>query len=326
MDTTRSRLDTGNAHRSTRAGRGHAIAVCTTALLLASLTASCGNETSQADASAASPTTTASTNALVFSVRHPDIGHASYLFGTHHAFGNAFIDRVPGLTDALKEIQTLVTETGTLPSEGTTAIINARTSTTDWTRYFRRGELDTVREIFSNGDVDLGKLTPSELGSALFRYHAMTVCEARAEGDAGGSLDESLIVRAMAAGKTVVGLESPADQLELLNQDLEGMPDRRHRERLRGVLSLITGEDTRGCGNAVIYAAMQTTVRPEQPCTNSLLLTDRNNRWMEQLLPRLRSEPTLVAVGQSHLMFACGLIAQLRAAGYEVEPVTGTSG
>lgn len=259
--------------------------------------------------------------ALMFKVRGPDADHESFLLGTHHAFGGGFIAAIPGLGHAMNHVDTVVTETGTTSGRAAADVINARTSTTPWPRYLDRERRDFVRGLLSASEIDLDKLTPAELSSALFRHYAMTVCEARVSADRGGSFDEVLAAEAEAAGKRVVGLETTEDQLELIRADVEGMPAKVHRRRLRALISMIVGRDAANCGEVVEYRAMRLDYAWSRPCTNALVLTDRNARWLAQIEPMLASGPTLVAVGQGHLKFECGLVEQLRAAGYVVTPV-----
>ena len=59
----------------------------------------------------------------------------------------------------------------------------------------------------------------------------------------------------------------------------------------------------------------------QAPCTNTLMLTDRNNQWMKTLETKLQTNNCFIAVGLSHLMYECGLINQIKELGYEVSPV-----
>ncbi|MBX2846027.1 MAG: TraB/GumN family protein [Saprospiraceae bacterium] len=54
---------------------------------------------------------------------------------------------------------------------------------------------------------------------------------------------------------------------------------------------------------------------------NELLLTKRNNNWMDDLEAYMKDKPSLVAVGAAHLGGETGLIQLLRDKGYTVEPI-----
>jgi uncharacterized protein YbaP (TraB family) len=52
-----------------------------------------------------------------------------------------------------------------------------------------------------------------------------------------------------------------------------------------------------------------------------VLLDDRNKKWIDQLPPLMKEQPTFVAVGALHLSGKNGLINLLREAGYTVTPL-----
>jgi len=51
------------------------------------------------------------------------------------------------------------------------------------------------------------------------------------------------------------------------------------------------------------------------------MLTDRNARWMETIIPLIEADNCFIAVGFSHYWYECGLINQLIDLGYKIEPV-----
>lgn len=62
------------------------------------------------------------------------------------------------------------------------------------------------------------------------------------------------------------------------------------------------------------------------PCSYSeqeeeVILTDRNNHWMEQLPGMMAKESCFVAVGAGHLIGETGLLTRFEQLGYTVEPV-----
>ncbi|MCB0812402.1 MAG: TraB/GumN family protein [Flavobacteriales bacterium] len=254
---------------------------------------------------------------LLFAVTTPDATHTSYLFGTHHAFGESFLEGLPVVKEKLFSCEALIVET-TVPAN---ALINARTSTTDWTRYLGKADLAYVRELFAAGNVDLDRLTPPELHATLMRYHNMRVCGARQPTDTASTLDGLFVALATEHGMELTGLESAAEQLELMNKDVEGMPRKVHKRRLQAAVQHIRSGSTAGCTEVERYGRLDWDLRLGEPCGNALMLTDRNARWMPVLVNALSDHPTFVAVGLSHLMFACGLIEQLRGQGFRVVPV-----
>ena len=51
-----------------------------------------------------------------------------------------------------------------------------------------------------------------------------------------------------------------------------------------------------------------------------ILVTERNNNWINELLPQLEQKNAFIAVGFMHLMYKEGIINQLREKGFIVEP------
>lgn len=254
---------------------------------------------------------------ILFAVTTPDGAHTSYLFGTHHAFGESFLDSLPMVQEKMLLCSDLIVES--IQSAGD--LVNARNSTTDWSRYLDKVDLAYVRDVFAAGTVDLERLTPAELHATLMRYHAIRICGARQPGDTASTLDGVIMARAARHGLELMGLEFAADQLVLLNKDVEGMPRKVHKRRLAAAVERIRSGNTSGCTEVERYARMDWDLRLSEPCGNALILTDRNTRWMPRIVHRMSQHDCFVAVGLSHLMFQCGLIEQLRGLGFHVVAV-----
>jgi uncharacterized protein YbaP (TraB family) len=52
--------------------------------------------------------------------------------------------------------------------------------------------------------------------------------------------------------------------------------------------------------------------------SEQVMLINRNNKWVEQLVPRLNNEKLFIAVGALHLPEQHGLINQLKDKGFSV--------
>lgn len=143
-------------------------------------------------------------------------------------------------------------------------------------------------------------------------------------------MDFSLSLRAAGAGLEVIGLETleqqlsfleemPLDQqLALLDQALEEH-DRVDAVHAQMVESYLTG-DLRA-----LVAQTEEQLDALDPATRSYFMEQgidaRNRRMLETLLPRFDSGPVFVAVGALHLPGDSGLVAGLRAAGFELSPL-----
>lgn len=258
-----------------------------------------------------------SVHTILFEVSVADNAHHSYLFGTHHAFGEQFLDTMDLAREKLRTCDVLVVEC----IGSAEAVVNARGTRTDWSAYLSPKDLAYLRELFTTSDVQLDLLTPTELHAALARYHAIKNCKARSAADSSRTLDDAIIDLAVEAGMELVGLETAEAQLELLRKDVEGMPRKVHARRLAAAIAQIRSGGTSGCNEVQRYASVQWDLHLHAPCTNTLMLTERNARWMERIGPLLHERSCFIAVGLSHLMYDCGLISELRERGFRVEPV-----
>ncbi|MEK6477663.1 TraB/GumN family protein [Catalinimonas sp. 4WD22] len=258
---------------------------------------------------------------VLFEVRSDEIDNVSYLFGTHHAFGNTFFDSLQNAHQALLSSQILIKENLDIPGHLAEDIINRRTATTDWTKYLHKRDLPFVDSIFSKSEVDLNKVTPTELHMILSRFYNERICQAKALGDSVLTLDGYIGALGRQQGLQLIGLETIEEQLALIAKDVEGMPRKVHKRRLEGVIERIRQQDRSACSQADWYKDMEFDLQLDQPCQNTLILTERNDKWMLEIDRQLQAGSCFIAVGFSHLMFECGLINQLKQLGYTVQPI-----
>jgi uncharacterized protein len=142
--------------------------------------------------------------------------------------------------------------------------------------------------------------------------------------DAQLGLDKHFCDKAVAAGKTVVGLETAEFQIDRFDR----MPEPLQEQLLRTTLTEL---DTAQTELATIVGAWRRGDAPalertllggfqKNPAAYQSLLVERNRNWMPQLDTCLaRSRPCFVVVGAAHLVGPDGLLALLRAKGYRLE-------
>ena len=76
-------------------------------------------------------------------------------------------------------------------------------------------------------------------------------------------------------------------------------------------------------GDAGALEEMTRDLRKRYPELHARLLADRNRAWVAPIVGHLRGEaPALVIAGAAHLPGADGLLALLKAQGFEAKPVT----
>ncbi len=258
---------------------------------------------------------------IFFKVTHLETGHTSYLFGTHHAFGKAFFDTLQAVNTQLEASDILIVESLNIPGQTAEDIINARTETTGWNKLLKKSDYVFVDELFSSSPTNYQKLTPAEMHAFLIRHFKKTVCLKQAPTDTSLSLDDYIVSKAKEYTVETMAFETIADQIGMINQDVAGMPNKVHKKRLVSIIDKVRNKDASACEETQWYSDMQMDYQLQKSCTNSLMLTDRNNRWMKTLAPLLMNKNCFVAVGLSHLMYSCGLIKQLENQGFTVIPV-----
>jgi uncharacterized protein YbaP (TraB family) len=59
----------------------------------------------------------------------------------------------------------------------------------------------------------------------------------------------------------------------------------------------------------------------DKACPDDILVTDRNREWIKILPTIFEKRKVFVAVGLFHLYYQCGMLEQLRKAGFTVKPV-----
>lgn len=260
-------------------------------------------------------------NTVLFKVTSPDNKHVSYLFGTHHALGKPFFDSLTVANEALLSSRLLIKENLNIPGRLAEDIINRRTIYTKWERYLEKEEYSYARALFSRSKLDFDKMTPAELYAFLSRRYKEKVCIGKDSTASYGTLDDYIELLARENQLEVLGLETTKDQVSLINKDVEGLPRKVHKKRLSRMIARMKTGSRDLCPEVEWYRKMDIDFRMNQPCRNTLVLTDRNNKWMEQIQQHVKTESCFIAVGLSHLMFQCGLISQLQDLGYMVTPV-----
>ncbi len=128
-------------------------------------------------------------------------------------------------------------------------------------------------------------------------------------------------------GRPLASLETPEFQIALFAQ----MPDAQARQMLAATLDEATYESQSPeelfrmwrTGDTGALDEMARDLRRRYPELHARLLADRNRAWVAPLAGHLRQDvPALIIVGAAHLPGADGLLALLKAQGFEAKPVT----
>lgn len=180
-----------------------------------------------------------------------------------------------------------------------------------------------VDSVFSN-ELKLslslfGRMKPYLLSTLL--YSKFMKCSQQS------GIDLELMNMAKRSGKTIKGLETLEYQASLF----DSIPYELQAKELVKMSDSLDSMKTAFTAMIAAYlsqdieqiARMSTQNEIEGSRFNTLLLTNRNKNWVDQLEPIMKNQSLFIAVGAGHLPGEEGLIALLRNAGYKVKPIRG---
>ena len=262
-----------------------------------------------------------SSKTVLFKITATNSTKTSYLFGTHHAFGKLFFDSLTAANQALSGSEIVIKENLNIPGHTAEDIINNRKKVVKWRTYLNRNDLTFIKNLFAKSPTDYCKMRPSEMYAFLNRRFKQQVCLNKGSNDSSLSLDDYIGSMANEKHIALYGLETTEEQIALINKDVDGMPKRTQKRRLSNIIAKIRTENRNDCGETDWYAQMEIDYQLHSPCSNALVLTDRNNTWIKKIRKLLDTKNCFIAVGLSHLMYDCGLINQLQRLGYTLTPI-----
>lgn len=258
----------------------------------------------------------------------------SYVFGTHHMAPASLLDSVPGFTEAFAGASTVCGEVvmaDMMTPEGQRQLFEAGMAPADSTlsRVLSPAQLDSLGAFLTKNlgpqvsVANLERLKPSMVSTTV----ALIINNKAFPGyNPAEQLDGLIQQRALAAGKQVKGLETVAEQAQVLfgspvaRQAEELMSILRHEEEAVGLARGLTEAYLAGD----IDGLMELMESDESRMTRAemeALITARNRRWIPVMEAAMAEGPTLFAMGAGHLPGRDGVLGLLRRAGYTVTPV-----
>ena len=247
--------------------------------------------------------------------------------GSLHVLTADYYPLPPVITEAFEESTILVEEVdlAELESPATLALIMER-ATLPGTA--------TIETVVSSETVSIIESRAAEAGlpvAALKRMKPWMVAvtllgiELRKAGfDPSLGLDRHFFDKARTAGKSVIGLETAAFQIERF----DGLPARLQEEMLLETLNDIDRQrqnakrlaDSWAVGDTTILEAILLNDVRQSPEIYDRLLTERNRQWLPTVERCFTSTPPcFVVVGAAHLVGPEGLVSMLASKGYKVE-------
>src|SRR5262245_34054372 len=137
-------------------------------------------------------------------------------------------------------------------------------------------------------------------------------------------VDRYLAERAAKSGKEIVGLETVAFQIGLIDQLSEIDQESMLRQSLkemdlfdRGLDQIVRAWST---GDVATLERLLLSGMQEYPAVHQTIIVDRNRRWVTRIEKMIeQGESALITVGAAHLVGKDGVIELLRTRGYIVE-------
>jgi len=253
--------------------------------------------------------------------------HVMYLAGSVHALTSDAYPLNPAYQRAFEAAGALVEEIDLAEADPLSAgpALLARGMYQDGRTFSRVVSPQTaalVADKLKNTPLALDLIQPMKPWMVMLMLEALGSQDAGLDPDLG--LDKHFYDMAAGAGKTVIGLETAASQIDRFDTMPEAMQEQMLRSELaemdteRGSLrALLTAWQT---GDAPAIEKMLLSSFSGNPAAYASLVTERNRNWMPQLDACLtRAAPCFVIVGAAHLVGPEGLLAMLQRRGYRVE-------
>ena len=261
---------------------------------------------------------------ILWKVTNPNTNHTSYIMGTNHAIGSSFVDSFPVIRMLLESSNVFVSET--IGSDTVIAgYYNRRTVTTSLLALLGEKDSSRLAAAFKNRSSYLNKMTPGEIMLYLGAGSRMTCTKYRASDTV--LIDDYLKITASRSGKELHFLESDSFQLAVIKRISDRFKAGIAKKMVPFYLNKLEKNATapQKCSDEDKYASFDVDYRYSKNCrkrgAKSMLVTERNAAWMQQLQALVAGNNCFIAVGLGHLKNKCGLIQQFRKLGYTVEPV-----
>jgi uncharacterized protein YbaP (TraB family) len=250
---------------------------------------------------------------------------AVYLVGSVHMLTTDFYPLAPSLEAAFKDSDLLVEE----------ADLNEMLSPNTQFSMLSKGMLpagQSIDKVVSPATLALinqhsGGILPLEALKQFKPWFLAMTLEAmewqQAGFDASLGLDKHFFDRAQSEGRAIQGLETTDFQISLFDGMTSDQQDRFLAETLKGVdkekasVARLTGAWK--AGDAVTIERLVMADVKSDPVVYDRLLVSRNRTWLPKI-EALFSRPrhAFVVVGAAHLVGPDGLVAMLKAKGYQV--------
>lgn len=261
---------------------------------------------------------------LLYRVTGNSLGHPSYIFGTFHAICSADMVPFESLDTYLSQSDQLMMEidmddAGEMQSMTKAIIIPEGRTLKDLLTPEQFAKVDEMTKDLLGYPVEsLKRVKPSMLT-------VMALTSPKAIGCTPTAYDLLFVKAAIAKKKPIVGLETVASQVKVIDSkplqkqanDLYEMalnPQKAINE-LKQVMAVYKLRDP----DRLLKLTNRLTTDDKK--FQARLINERNAAWISKLEIAFTEKPTFVAVGAGHLGGDKGVIRLLRKKGYRIEPI-----
>lgn len=280
---------------------------------------------------------------LMYKISGNGLEKPSYIIATHHLANTGFVNRIPGVKEALTNTEQVYGELAwddmnnpdsvkymqsamTLPGGDTLKDVLTTEQYTRLNAYLKK----TMQVDLSSPQVEakMGHMTPMAMTTQLTLISFMM--KHMGEFDPTNTFDRYFQAQAKKNNEYVGGLETVAFQTETL---FSSFPMSRQVELLMCFLdhTAFIEEMNEKMANAfyakdldALKAAMDEKLNnscDNKPEEDDLLINNRNADWLKKMPTIMAAKPTFFAVGAGHLPGEKGILEGLKKLGYTVEGV-----
>ena len=268
-----------------------------------------------------------SQNTIIWKITNPKNEKTSYLIGTFHQYGENFVNKYPKIEEYLSKSDLTFFESLTIDTLATNKIINSRKTDNNIVKYFSKNQILGLENYTKKSGLNLYKLTPIELLFKLQQKYTRTICKTVKKNEDNDHFDKFLIRLSDKHNVKKIGFETLEEQIYMLNKQFDNFTWKNQKKNILFYFENINSSNPNKndnenlCGFAEKYKSFDIDYQLENSANLKIFVIERNNDWLNKLLPQLDKKNIFIAVGYMHLMYKEGLINQLRQKGFIVEPV-----
>ena len=268
--------------------------------------------------------TTTTSSSLLYKVTGNGLKNPSYIFGTFHAICPTEMVPLKTLEPFLDQTDQLFLEIdmddpGEMAQMGTSILIPGGKTLKDLLTPQEFEKVDAMVKAYLGYPAENVKMVKPYMLAVL------AITSPKAIGCTPNIYDMSLMQNAVEKKKPVIGLETVASQIKVIDSkpldkqakelyEMALKPD----ESISEIKKLMVAY---AAGDAEKLFELTTAMMEKDKEFGSRLLDERNIAWIPKLETAFKEKPTFVAFGAGHLGGKTGVIKLLRVKGYQVESV-----